>query len=321
VSQEIPLARASFEHWERLIDLLGHGTEFVRSGNLLVASEATHVAALVEKFDRQRGLGVPSRLVGGVEAREICPWFRDDIVLGLYNPDDAQFSPPATIRLYADHVASVGVDIHSGQSITQVLKKGGRWELRGNGGLELLADRVIVAAGPGINGVLASLGIQLPILNCRVVTLLTEEAPSVMSTFVQDWDHQLFLRQTSGGAIQAGHLGQDFLRVGHDVSPTEHEMILTALEASMPNLDIPSVVRSWGGLIDESRDRMPIIGGFDGLEGVVVAGGWSGHGYLLAPYVGMALAREVLCGEIDPLLAPFAPERFSITGDTSNVDA
>jgi glycine/D-amino acid oxidase-like deaminating enzyme len=36
-------------------------------------------------------------------------------------------------------------------------------------------------------------------------------------------------------------------------------------------------------------------------------------GVTLGPLVGRLLAREILTGEVDPLIAPFRPDRFSRT--------
>jgi sarcosine oxidase subunit beta len=69
------------------------------------------------------------------------------------------------------------------------------------------------------------------------------------------------------------------------------------------------VLRAWAGLYDMTPDAHPLIGW--AREGVYVACGFSGHGFMQSPAVGCAVAHELL--GIEPLvdLAPYRLERFA----------
>jgi sarcosine oxidase subunit beta len=71
------------------------------------------------------------------------------------------------------------------------------------------------------------------------------------------------------------------------------------------------VVRAWAGLYDMTPDAHPIIGWVD--DGIYVACGFSGHGFMQSPAVGRAVAEELLHGESEIDLSPYRIERF--TGD------
>jgi sarcosine oxidase subunit beta len=75
-----------------------------------------------------------------------------------------------------------------------------------------------------------------------------------------------------------------------------------------PAADAP-VVRAWAGLYDMTPDAHPLIGWAG--EGVYVACGFSGHGFMQSPAVGSAVAHELL--ERDPPvdLTPYRLERFA----------
>lgn len=321
VTEELTLAGKAFDYWMELAERLGASTEFRRTGTLLVASGAEHVADLVAKFERQRGSDVASELLGPRGVAEVCPWLRDDLTLGLYCAGDAQFNPPTTIRTFAEHVAAAGVEMVTGHHVTGLRRSGERWIVESADGFAAEADTVVIAAGEESAELLSLVDVRLPILACRVATILTEPVDEEMPVFVQDWDAQLFVRQRQNGAIQTGHLGQDFISVGHGVTDEEEALIRRSFSRSMPGVGLPATLSRWGGIIDESRDRRPIVGGFDGMDGLIVAAGWSGHGYLLAPYVGALIARYVCDGAWDPDLLPFSPVRFRISEGTSNVDA
>jgi sarcosine oxidase subunit beta len=69
------------------------------------------------------------------------------------------------------------------------------------------------------------------------------------------------------------------------------------------------VLRAWAGLYDMTPDAHPIIGRV--AEGLYVAAGFSGHGFMQAPAVGAALAEEVLEGESSFDLSAYRLERFA----------
>ena len=70
-----------------------------------------------------------------------------------------------------------------------------------------------------------------------------------------------------------------------------------------------AIERAWAGLYDMTPDAHPIIGW--AADGIYVACGFSGHGFMQSPAVGEAAAAELL-GEEPPFdLAPYRLERFA----------
>ena len=70
------------------------------------------------------------------------------------------------------------------------------------------------------------------------------------------------------------------------------------------------VVRQWGGSYNMSPDRQPILGGTDQLEGFYMACGFSGHGFMLAPIVGILLSEIVMGEETSFEMAELSIDRF-----------
>ncbi|MGH9202680.1 MAG: NAD(P)/FAD-dependent oxidoreductase, partial [Vicinamibacterales bacterium] len=64
-------------------------------------------------------------------------------------------------------------------------------------------------------------------------------------------------------------------------------------------------------LYDVTPDWQPVLGPVDGMEGLVIAAGFSGHGFKLSPALGEVLAA-VLQGEPPAIdIAMFALSRFA----------
>jgi sarcosine oxidase subunit beta len=89
------------------------------------------------------------------------------------------------------------------------------------------------------------------------------------------------------------------------------EQALTAGAGLLPVLEELQVRRVITGYYDSTPDHRPILGAIGGLDGLYMATGFSGHGFMLAPAVGEIMAQLVVGSKIDPLLQDFSIERFS----------
>lgn len=85
---------------------------------------------------------------------------------------------------------------------------------------------------------------------------------------------------------------------------------LDAIVAAYPELAGIQAARLWAGWIDSTPDAVPVISAVEGMPGLVVAAGFSGHGFGIGPGAGR-LAADLVTGAppvVDP--APFALARF-----------
>jgi glycine/D-amino acid oxidase-like deaminating enzyme len=70
------------------------------------------------------------------------------------------------------------------------------------------------------------------------------------------------------------------------------------------------IERTWAGYIDGTPDGLPVISTVPGCSGLILATGFSGHGYGLAPAVGRAVSALALDNDCQFQLEPFHIERF-----------
>ena len=91
---------------------------------------------------------------------------------------------------------------------------------------------------------------------------------------------------------------------------------VTALQAAFPAFRGMKIVQEWAGLIDVTPDAVPVISAVDTLPGLVVATGFSGHGFGIGPAAGR-LAADLAIGA-RPLVDP-AAFRFSRFSDGSPI--
>ncbi|WP_268797400.1 NAD(P)/FAD-dependent oxidoreductase [Pseudomonas huanghezhanensis] len=88
----------------------------------------------------------------------------------------------------------------------------------------------------------------------------------------------------------------------------------------VPALKDSKVTAAWAGYVDSTPDGVPGIGEMDNLPGLVLAAGFSGHGFGIGPGAGHLIA-DIVSGMtpiVDP--RPYHPDRFqtSAWGKVSN---
>lgn len=88
------------------------------------------------------------------------------------------------------------------------------------------------------------------------------------------------------------------------------------LRTTFPAFASASIVQSWAGQIDATPDLIPVISKVDGVRGLIVSTGYSGHGFGIGLGAGQLTAD--LAAGADPVVDP-APFRLSRFSDGSDV--
>lgn len=90
-------------------------------------------------------------------------------------------------------------------------------------------------------------------------------------------------------------------------NPVLNQNALDNLKAAWPAFDQAQVDEAWAGLIDVTPDSIPVIDHIKAIPGLVLATGFSGHGFGTGPAAGQ-LAADLLSG-VEPIISPL-PYRF-----------
>jgi len=90
--------------------------------------------------------------------------------------------------------------------------------------------------------------------------------------------------------------------------------VLAAAKRSWPQLADVAPAARWAGVIDVLPDEIPALGPVPGCAGLVVATGFSGHGFGIGPAAGRAAADLAAGREVAVDLGPLAPHRFARSG-------
>ncbi len=176
--------------------------------------------------------------------------------------------------------------------------------------LSVDGDVLVIACGPRSAEVADARGLELPVRPlCRQLLRtgpldLPDELPMIVETETG------FHFRRRGDRLVLAMVDPD-LRWGFDevVDESVFEDRLARLAHRYPSSAGTTIADAWAGLYDMTPDAHPIIGWV--ADGVYAACGFSGHGFMQSPAVGMAAAAELL-GDAAPFdLEPYRLERFT----------
>jgi glycine/D-amino acid oxidase-like deaminating enzyme len=94
-------------------------------------------------------------------------------------------------------------------------------------------------------------------------------------------------------------------------NPDKVRRSLGEFQRLFPQLGGLAIERSWAGYIDVTPDAVPVLGEVPGRSGLVVATGFSGHGFAMGPIAGRLVAEIVLDGKPSLDLRGFRFSRFA----------
>lgn len=306
---ECRLAQRSLRFFEQANERLQPEDPFFleRSGYLFLAESD----AVLDRFRRnvamQNGLGIPSQIVSPREIHEIVPALVTDGLLGgAFCAEDGFLEDCDGISHRMLRIARDAGFTLALQEVVSVTREGNAWRVATASDAWLAKQVVIAAASESKALVSRACAVELPIV-CEPRRLAyTEPRPGgMMNPLVVALERSFAGKQLLNGVFYLGWLAEQ--PEADDL--TFIEKALTAGTTLLPTLGELGVRRVVTGTYDNTPDHRPILG--EMAEGLFLAAGFSGHGFMLAPAVGEILAQLMVTGEADPVLRDFALERFS----------
>lgn len=314
------LALESLGRWPGLDRELEGETRYRRGGGLRVALDDKAWQAAPTWAAEQCADGVPLETVDAASARRLAPGITPGCLGGVYSPIDGQAGAMATVQAFAAAARRLGARIEEGVGVNRLVAERGRvvGVERGDGARQP-SDVAIVTAGAWTASLLVGLGVSLPLITRPLQMLLSEPGPIGLAPVVSCFDRKLSLKQLADGAYLIGG-GWPARIADHEANRWEvlDESVKASLEVAgevYPALTGCKLAESWAGLEAFTPDELPVIGPLPGVEGVLVAAGFSGHGFALSPVVGDVLARLALGRDaLQPLWRDLRFDRPTLAG-------
>jgi glycine/D-amino acid oxidase-like deaminating enzyme len=223
-------------------------------------------------------------------------------------PQEAWVDAPQLTKALVESARQNGAQPRFGAAVEGIESRDGRVAgVRLRNGERLEVDGVVNAAGPGADRVAALLDRTLPLDLTKGLLLRL----SVEGTPLQRILHspRIHLRPDGPEHILTHHRSIDEKLESTTESASLHRELLGRARVVVPALESAEVEGAQIGVRPMPKDGFPCVGAVSAIPGYYEVVTHSG--ITLGPLLGRLLAREVLSGELDPLLAPFSPDRFA----------
>lgn len=293
---ELELARAAVARWPTLDQELDGDTGYRQRGNVRLARTPEEVETIRAMVARQRGLGLDLDFLPTLaDARQVAPALGEAVLAASFCPSDGHADPVPAVTSFATAAKRHGAQIREGVAATAVMTGPGGaviGALTSEGPIH--AAVTILAAGMHTPALLRPLDLHLPIDPHTVFVLRTTALPPVFEQVFGVANADCAGRQERDGSLRVttgiGRYAEDVERwTEASLSPPAQAVadLITRVSAVLPALTEARVERLWGGLIDQTPDALPVID--NPRPGLIVAAGFSGHGFGIGPAVGEAL--------------------------------
>jgi sarcosine oxidase subunit beta len=303
----------SLRTFEQFEEEFGVNPEFKRVGYLFLATTKEEMEIVRNNIRLQKKFNIPVELLDPEKIVGRWPYLRmDDILGGTFCSWDGYAGPSEILSGFANGAKRAGVKICEGMEIVGISVVKGKIHDVKTKDEAIFTPLVINAGGPYAASIGEMVGIEIPVKPLRRQIFIT--APFHLSDhpfpLTIDLHRGWYFRQEGDGLLLSGPL---------DREPSfnlniDYEAMAEASEDAMyrvPALKKARLARGWAGLYEISPDHHAILGKAPGIEGFILANGFSGHGFQHSPAVGRVIAELIMDREATTIdISSLSIERF-----------
>lgn len=313
--RELPLAIYGVENvWPTLSDELGVDVEYHKEGNLRLGKTETHKQILTGLTEKAVACGLNVRMIDAEEVRKINPYLSEEVTCASWCPTDGHANPLTTTLGFYKNARALGVVFYMGEKVVKLEKVHGKLRRVCTKTTVYEADQVLVAAGYASRFLTQTVGIDVPMREELIEALVTEAEPKMFPQMLGTADADFYGHQTNHGSfVFGGATGMESTVLDNGTNRTSSltaPCICRGIMKYVPKLADAKIVRTWAGYEDLSIDGIPVISKVEEVPGLLLACGFTGHGFGISPVVGQLLA-QLAAGETPMLsLQEFRYDRF-----------
>ena len=299
-------------------DVVGGECGYTNTGYLVFANEDA-VDGFRANVALQQGVGIDTREISREDAAEIAPAFHLDDCAGIaYEPLSGHADPSGTALAYAARAREMGARVRLQAPAESVEVAGGRVTAVVANGERIETERAVVATGPWSRRFLLQHGIDLPLQATRHEVIHLRRPPDVpYHPGGGDIANLIYFRPESTDLtlIGNGNLASDVDDPEVYAQRASQGFIAEVwgrIARRIPAMADAEFATGYAGLYTQTPDSHPVIDGVDGVDGLYICTGFSGHGFKLSPAVGLLVSELVLDGRASTIdITPLRMSRFA----------
>jgi sarcosine oxidase, subunit beta len=312
---------ALYEHalklWEGLSGTLNYNVMYSPRGVLMLAHNHHDVLVFQRHVHANRLQGIDNEWLTAEQAKSFCPPLeigpdaRYPVLGAALQRRGGVARHDAVAWGYARAASALGVDIIQNCAVTAINRDpsgavSGVETTRGS----IAARRIGVVTAGHTSVLMAMAGLRMPIESFPLQALVSEPLKPVLPCVVMSNTVHAYVSQSDKGELVIG--------AGTDAYPSYSQAgglhigveTLQAICELFPSFRRLRMLRNWGGIVDTTPDRSPIIG-LTPVPGLFVNCGWGTGGFKATPGSGDVFAATIATGTPHRLAAPFSLDRFT----------
>jgi len=302
--------------WEGLSHELNYNVMYSPRGVMMLAHSVHDAQVFKRHVHANRLAGVDNEWLTPAQAKAFCPPLnispdlRYPVLGAALQRRGGTARHDAVAWGYARAASALGVDIVQNCEVTGITRDA----TGAVAGVETTRGRVatrklgVVAAGHS-SVVLAMAGLRMPLESYPLQALVSEPVKPVFPCVVMSNTVHAYISQSDRGELVIGAGTDAYVSYSQTGGLHIASHTLEAICELFPMFRRLRMLRNWGGIVDVTPDRSPIIGATS-VPGLFVNCGWGTGGFKATPGSGHVFAHTIATGEPHPINAPFALDRF-----------
>ena len=302
--------------WEGLSQDLNYNVMFSQRGVMMMAHNVHDVQVFQRHVHANRLNGVDNQWLTPEQAKEFCPPLdisksaRYPIMGAALQKSGGVARHDAVAWGYARKAASMGVHI-----IQQCEVKGITQNAKGEvTGVEttrgkISAKKVGVVAAGHTSVIMQMAGIHMPLESYPLQALVSEPVKPIFPCVVMSNTVHAYISQSDKGELVIGAGTDQYTSYSQTGGMHISTHTLEAICEMFPIFTRMKMLRSWGGIVDVTPDRSPILAKTP-VKGLYVNCGWGTGGFKATPGSGHVFAHTIAKDEPHKINAGYTLERF-----------
>lgn len=302
--------------WEGLSQELNYNVMYSQRGVLMLAHNIHDVQSLKRHVYSNRLNGVDNEWLSTSEAKDFCPPLnvssesRYPVLGAALQRRGGVARHDAVAWGYARAASALGVDIIQNCEVLRIEKDrhgvvSGVVTTKGTIGSRCVG----VSAAGHTSVILGRAGLRMPLESFPLQALVSEPVKPVVPCVLMSNAVHAYISQSDKGELVIGAGTDQYVSYSQQGGLHVTTHTLEAICELMPQFSRMRMMRSWGGIVDVTPDRSPIIAATP-IPGLYVNCGWGTGGFKATPGSGHVFAWTLAKGRPHPLNAPFTLERF-----------
>jgi len=302
--------------WENLSQTLNYNVMFSQRGVMMLAHNVHDEQVFKRHVHANRLNGVDNEWLTAEQAQAFCPPLRIDAgmrypVLGAALQRRAGTARHDAVAWgYARAADALGVDIVQNCAVTGIMRNAaGAVEAVQTTRGRIETPKIGVVAAGNTSVVMGMAGVRMPLESYPLQALVSEPVKPCFPCVVMSNTIHAYISQSDKGELVIGAGTDAYISYSQRGALHVSTHTLEAICELFPQFRRMRMLRNWGGIVDVTPDRSPIIAKTP-VPGLYVNCGWGTGGFKATPGSGHLFAWTMAKDEPHPINAPFTIERF-----------